>query len=188
MFCQITCGIGQGAVCKCIFKVVCHGLVEEVARDVAVFHPQVLTSVPLECRGAHSLECEIRVEAVEALDYCVGHRHYARIAHHAVRLASVEMPYGKFSLLLIYGDHGLDEIRISVLLEYAVERHGCPVGVPEGECGVGCVAGVFMVLSVCPAVSAVYVTEGGRSDHRVVEGCVEYPGGRLVLGLDADLR
>ena len=123
--------IGDGSICQCILEVICYRFVELVIWDVSVLHPRVLSSVRPQGRLLHCFESQFIVKAFKAFDYGVSHRRDARIADHAVCLAAVQMPYRKLALLLIDGEHRVDEFGIALSLEDAVERHGCPVSVPE---------------------------------------------------------
>ena len=181
---EMSCGIGKCAVCKCIFKVIGYGFIEEVAWDVTIFHPQVLASVRSCSRSLHCLHCEFVVYIVEAFYNGVSHRRDARIADHAVSLAAMQVPYRKFSLFLIDGEHSVDEVCISFRLEYAVQRHGCPVCIPKRECRIGRIAGISVYCAVGSSISTINIAECRRSDHCVVEGCVENLLCVLVPGLD----
>ena len=60
------------------------------------------------------------VNAVKSLYNGIRHWDYTWISNHAVGLASMQMPYRQFALFIIYGDHRVDEINISLWLEDAI--------------------------------------------------------------------
>ena len=96
------CGVCQGTVSQGVLKVIRHGLIHEVAWEVSVFHPMLLTSVRSEGRSLNSLESQFIVNSRQVLDYRISHRDDARISDHAVGLAAMQMPYREFALLLVY--------------------------------------------------------------------------------------
>ena len=115
----------------------------------------VLSSVRSEGRDLHRLERKFMVEAIKTFHDGISHRRNTRIADHAVCLAPVQMPYRKFALILADGQHGIDEVRISFLLEDAVKRHGSPVCIPKGESSIGRISRIIMNIAVRTSVSAV---------------------------------
>ena len=144
--------IGKCAVSKSVFEVVCNRFAEEVAWDVAILHAEFLSSVRFDCRILHRLECKFVVESFESLHDGVSHRRNAGVSYHTVCLAAVQVPYRKLALLLVYVEHCIDEINISVALEDAVQWHCSPVCVPEGECGICRMSRIFVYLAVCASV------------------------------------
>ena len=125
------CSIGYRSVRNGIFEVVGDRFIEEVARDVSIFHTQILTSIRPHRRDLHRLEGPFRIESV---DYGISYRHNPRITDHAVCLASVQVPYRQLALFLMDMQHRVYEFSVSVRLEKAVQRHSGAVGVPEREC------------------------------------------------------
>ena len=82
-------GVRQGAVRNGVFHVVGDGFPVQVGRDVAIFHPQVLTTVRSGGGLGHGGDHLLLGEAgLEALDDVVGEGDEARVAHHAVRLVA----------------------------------------------------------------------------------------------------
>ena len=122
--------ICDGSVRKGIFKIICNRLIEKVARYITIFHPMFLSPVRPESRCLHRLESKFIVYSIEAFDYRICHRRYAGISDHTVCLATMKMPDRKLALLLIYPQHRVYEVTISLWLEYAVERHRSPVCIP----------------------------------------------------------
>ena len=166
-------GVRQGAVRDGVFHVVGDGLGVEVGRDVAVFHPQVLTAVGpgggVGHRGDHLLLGEA---GLEALDDVVGEGDEARVAHHAVRLVAHQVPHRQVALLLEDVVEGGGDVVAAVRVDEGHQRHLGAVGVPEGEGGV--VPEVALPDDIVgAAVLAVHVVEDGRSDHRVVHRGIE---------------
>ena len=163
----MLCRVGDGSVCNCIFKVVCHRLVHQVTWDVAVLHPVILASFRIHCRGLHRLEpILVSYSGYDRISY----RHYARASYHAVGLATMQMPHRKLALLIVDVQHRADEFMISVRLEQTVQRHGGAICIPKREC---------RILSL-----ATEVAELAWGNHGMIEGCVEYLPGDFVLSLD----
>ena len=181
-------GTGCGAVGQGVLHVVGHGLVEEVARDVAVLHAQAVAAAGVHGRAADRLEGALAVEPSDPLHDGVGDHGNTRITHHAVRFIAPEVPYRQAPLLVGDGQHRVDDVGHPLRVEDRHQRHRRAVGVPQREGRMGRVAGIFVHPAVGSAVRAVGVAELRRGDHRVVERRVEDPPGRLVRGRDAHLR
>ena len=87
------CSCGNRCVSNGIFQVVGDRLVEEVARDISIFHAMILTSVGLQGRCLHSFISGMAVESSAAFDDGICYRHDTWVADHAVGLASMQMPH-----------------------------------------------------------------------------------------------
>ena len=168
-----------------VLHVVCNRLFMQVARNISVLHAEVLTSVRPEGRFLHCLERQLFIEAFEILEDSICHRRDAWISDHAVGLAAHEMPYRQLALLLIDMKHGIDEVHESFRLVDRVQRHSCAVCVPERESGIVGERLVVPYLIVRTAVVAVDVAVCRRSNHCMIQSCVEYLAGCLVCCLYA---
>ena len=58
---------------------------------------------------------------------------FEKYSHHTVGFTAVQVPYRELALLVEDVHHSIDEVHVSFSLEYAIQRHSCPVGVPKGE-------------------------------------------------------
>ena len=179
-------GMGHGGVGDGIFHVIADALVIEVGRDESVLLAQVLSPLVEHHGVLHRFIRMFLVKAVIALDEGVGHGDDARVAHHAVGLAAPQVPDRNLALLVVDADHRADHVVRLVRMDDIEQRHGGPVGIPEGEDGV--VGEITLVdLAVRSAVFPVDVIEDGGMDHGVVQGGIEdRPGGRVLAG-DVDL-
>ena len=83
------------------------------------------------------------------------------------------MPDGKLALLLINGQHGIDDIVYAFGLDEGHQGIEGAIGIPEGEDGIIIKRRLFNNLTISAAVAAVViVVEGGR-DHGVIKGGIE---------------
>ena len=178
----------KSSVGKGIFQLEGHGFGHQITRDVTVLHPQALAPLFQKGAGLHRFIGPLIIKAFQALDNGIGNRRDGWIAHHAVGLAAMKMPNREFPLLIVDVKHGVDEIRVASAVDNAVKRHGCPVGIPEGENGVGLVARVGMHKAVRSPVGAVAVAENGRRNHSVEKGGVENLAGPLICRFNSDSR
>ena len=178
----------KSSVGKSIFQLEGHGFGHQITRDVTVLHPQALSPLFQQGAGLHCIVGPLIIKAFQALDNGIGNSRDGWIAHHAVGLAAMKMPNREFPLLIVDVEHGVDEIRVAPAVDNAVKRHGCPVGVPEGENGVGLVARVGMYKAVRSPVGAVAVAENGRRNHSVEKGGVENLAGPLICRFNSDSR
>ena len=181
-------GTRRRAVGQSVLHVIGHGLVEHLARDVAVLHAQAVAPVGIHGRLTDRLEGLFAVEAPDALHDGVRHRYDARVAHHAVRLVAPQVPYREPSLLVGDVQHRLDDVGHPLRVQDGHQRHRGPVSVPQRKGRIGIAPQILMHLAVGSAVIAVHIAEERRSDHRMVKGRIENPAGRLVRGLDLHLR
>ena len=181
-------GTRRRAVGQSVLHVIGYGLVEHLARDVAVLHAQAVAPVGVHGRLTDRLEGLFAVEAPDALHDGVRHRYDARVAHHAVRLVAPQVPYREPSLLVGDVQHRLDDVGHPLRVQDGHQRHRGPVSVPQRKGRIGIAPQILMHLAVGSAVIAVHIAEERRSDHRMVKGRIENPAGRLVRGLDLHLR
>jgi len=181
-------GPGCGAVGQRVFHVVGYRFVEQVARDVAVFHPQAVAAVGVHGRLFNGLESLFAVEPFDALHDGVRNDGNTRVTHHAVGLVAPQVPHRKAPLLVGDRQHRPDDVGHLLRVENRHQRHRGPVGVPQREGRVVDEVGRTVDFAVRAAVVAVDVAELRGGDHRVVERRIENPPGRVVLRLDADFR
>ncbi len=181
-------GTGGGRIGHSVLQVVGHGLVEQVAGDVAVLHAQAVAAVGVHGRAFDRLEGVLAVDTRDVLHDGVGHDDDTRVADHAVGLVAPQVPDRQAPLLVGDGDHRIDDLGHALRLQDRQQRHLGPVGIPQREDRVGRTVRRHAHLAVGAAVRAVDVAEGRRSDQRVVKGRVEDRAGRLVGGLDPHLR
>jgi len=95
----------RGAVGQGVLHVVGHRLVEQVARDVAVLHPQAVAPIGVHGRLFDRLESFLPVESFDALHDGVRHDGNTRVAHHAVRFVAPQVPYRQAPLLVGDSQH-----------------------------------------------------------------------------------
>ena len=176
----MLCRVGDGSVCNSIFEIVCHRLVHQVTWDVAIFHPVLLTSFRIHCRGLHRLESEL---VSYSCNDRICYRHYAGASYHAVGLAAMQMPHRKLALLIVDVQHRADEFMISVRLEQTVQRHGSAICIPKRECRILSISISFTDV-VFPPIIATEVAELTGGNHCMIEGRVEYLPGDFVLSVD----
>ena len=181
-------GTRRRAVGQSVLHVIGHGLVEHLARDVAVLHAQAVAPVGVHGRLTDRLEGLFAVEAPDALHDGVRHRYDARVAHHAVGLVAPQMPHRKAALLVGDMQHRLHDVGHLLGMQHRHQRHRRPVGVPQREGRIVREIGVAVDRMVRTVVVAVHVAEERRGDHRMVKGRIENPAGRLVRGRDLHLR
>ena len=181
-------GTRRRAVGQSVLHVIGHGLVEHLARDVAVLHAQAVAPVGVHGRLTDRLEGLFAVEAPDALHDGVRHRYDARVAHHAVGLITPQVPYREPSLLVGDVQHRLDDVGHPLRVQDGHQRHRGPVSVPQRKGRIVREIGVAVDRMVRTVVVAVHVAEERRGDHRMVKGRIENPAGRLVRGLDLHLR
>ena len=181
-------GTRRRAVSQSVLHVIGHGLVEHLARDVAVLHAQAVAPVGVHGRLTDRLEGLFAVEAPDALHDGVRHRYDARVAHHAVGLVAPQMPHRKAALLVGDMQHRLHDVGHLLGMQHRHQRHCGPVGVPQREGRIVREIGVAVDRMVRTVVVAVHVAEERRGDHRMVKGRIENPAGRLVRSLDLHLR
>ena len=181
-------GTRRRAVGQSVLHVIGYGLVEHLARDVAVLHAQAVAPVGIHGRLTDRLESLFAVEAPDALHDGVRHRYDARVAHHAVRLVAPQMPHRKAALLVGNMQHRLHDVGHLLGMQHRHQRHCGPVGVPQREGRIVREPGVAVDRMVRTVVVAVHVAEERRGDHRMVKGRIENPAGRLVRSLDLHLR
>ena len=181
-------GTRRRAVGQSVLHVIGHGLVEHLARDVAVLHAQAVAPVGIHGRLTDRLEGLFAVEAPDALHDGVRHRYDARVAHHAVGLVAPQMPHRKAALLVGDMQHRLHDVGHLLGMQHRHQRHCGPVGVPQREGRIVREIGVAVDRMVRTVVVAVHVAEERRGDHRMVKGRIENPAGRLVRSLDLHLR
>ena len=181
-------GTRRRAVGQSVLHVIGHGLVEHLARDVAVLHAQAVAPVGIHGRLTDRLEGLFAVEAPDALHDGVRHRYDARVANHAVGLVAPQMPHRKAALLVRDRQHRLHDVGHLLGMQHRHQRHCGPVGVPQREGRIVREIGVAVDRMVRTVVVAVHVAEERRGDHRMVKGRIENPAGRLVRSLDLHLR
>ena len=181
-------GTRRRAVGQSVLHVIGYGLVEHLARDVAVLHAQAVAPVGIHGRLTDRLEGLFAVEAPDALHDGVRHRYNARVAHHAVGLVAPQMPHRKAALLVGNMQHRLHDVGHLLGMQHRHQRHRRPVGVPQREGRIVREIGVAVDRMVRTVVVAVHVAEERRGDHRMVKGRIENPAGRLVRGRDLHLR
>ena len=181
-------GTRRRAVGQSVLHVIGYGLVEHLARDVAVLHAQAVAPVGIHGRLTDRLEGLFAVEAPDALHDGVRHRYNARVAHHAVGLVAPQMPHRKAALLVRDRQHRLHDVGHLLGMQHRHQRHCGPVGVPQREGRIVREIGVAVDRMVRTVVVAVHVAEERRGDHRMVKSRIENPAGRLVRGLDLHLR
>ena len=181
-------GTRRRAVGQSVLHVIGYGLVEHLARDVAVLHAQAVAPVGVHGRLTDRLEGLFAVEAPDALHDGVRHRYDARVAHHAVGLVAPQMPHRKAALLVGDMQHRLHDVGHLLGMQHRHQRHRRPVGVPQREGRIVREIGVAVDRMVRTVVVAVHVAEERRGDHRMVKGRIENPAGRLVRSLDLHLR
>ena len=152
----------------------------EVGRDEAVLHAQVLPAVGHGGRGGHGGEDFIVGEAgAEAFHHGVGKGNQTGVPHHAVRLIAHQVPDREVALLLVNMVHGGHDVVHLFGMDERHQRHGGPVGVPEGEGGI--VLEIALAHQVvASAVLAVHVIVPAGGHHRMVEGGVE---DRALIGI-----
>ena len=181
-------GTRRRAVGQSVLHVIGYGLVEHLARDVAVLHAQAVAPVGVHGRLTDRLEGLFAVEAPDALHDGVRHRYDARVANHAVGLVAPQMPHRQAALLVRDRQHRLHDVGHLLGMQHRHQRHCGPVGVPQREGRIVREIGVAVDRMVRTVVVAVHVAEERRGDHRMVKGRIENPAGRLVRGRDLHLR
>ena len=177
-------GTRRRTVAQSVLHVIGYGLVEHLARDVAVLHAQAVAPVGIHGRLTDRLEGLFAVEASDALHDGIRHRYDARVAHHAVRLVAPQVPHRKAALLVGDMQHRLHDVGHLLGMQNGHQRHCRPVGIPQREGRIIREIGVAVDRMVRAVVVAVHVAEERRGDHRMVKGRIENPAGRLVLRLD----
>ena len=175
-----------GGICYGIFHIVCYRFKHLVTRNIAVFHTQILPTVRTHCRILHGFKRKVMVETSESLYHCIGYRHDAGISDHTVCLATPQMPYRKFALMLIYFQHRVYHVRHLLLMDYSHQRHRRTVSVPEGKCSIVREISCFMYLVISSVIASVRITEKRRSNHRMVQSRIENLFRRFVFGLYYD--
>ena len=181
-------GTRRRAVGQSVLHVIGHGLVEHLARDVAVLHAQAVAPVGIHGRLTDRLEGLFAVEAPDALHDGVRHRYDARVAHHAVGLITPQVPYREPSLLVGDVQHRLDDVGHPLRVQDGHQRHRGPVGVPQREGRIVRESGCGMHLAVGSAVITVHIAEERRSHHRMIQRRIEDALRRFILRLDLHLR
>ena len=181
-------GTRRRAVGQSVLHVIGHGLVEHLARDVAVLHAQAVAPVGVHGRLTDRLEGLFAVEAPDALHDGVRHRYDARVAHHAVRLVAPQVPYREPSLLVGDVQHRLDDVGHPLRVQDGHQRHCGPVSVPQRKGRIGIAPRILMHLAVGSAVIAVHIAEERRSHHRMIQRRIEDALRRFILRLDLHLR
>ena len=183
------CSLSHGSVSDCIFHVVSDRLIEVlVSRDETELHTDVLTSVRTHFRIFQCPVGQLLVESVKAFYHDVRQCDYSRVADHAVSLVAPEMPYRKFSLLLIDIDHGIRDVIDLFRMDDGHERHCGTVGVPQRESRVVHEVAGLVNLVIGASVVAVHVIEDRRLDHRVVHRGVEHSACLSVVSINLDFR
>ena len=181
-------GTRRRAVGQSVLHVIGHGLVEHLARDVAVLHAQAVAPVGIHGRLTDRLEGLFAVEAPDALHDGVRHRYDARVAHHAVRLVAPQVPHREPSLLVGDVQHRLDDVGHPLRVQDGHQRHRGPVSVPQRKGRIGIAPRILMHLAVGSAVIAVHIAEERRSHHRMIQRRIEDALRRFILRLDLHLR
>ena len=181
-------GTRRRAVGQSVLHVIGHGLVEHLARDVAVLHAQAVAPVGVHGRLTDRLEGLFAVEAPDALHDGVGHNRNARVAHHAVRLVAPQVPHRKPPLLVRDRQHRLHDVGHLLGMQHRHQRHCGPVGVPQREGRIVREIGVAVDRMVRTVVVAVHVAEERRSHHRMIQRRIEDALRRFILRLDLHLR
>ena len=181
-------GTRRRAVGQSVLHVIGHGLVEHLARDVAVLHAQAVAPVGIHGRLTDRLEGLFAVEAPDALHDGVGHNRNARVAHHAVRLVAPQVPHRKPPLLVRDRQHRLHDVGHLLGMQHRHQRHCGPVGVPLREGRIVREIGVAVDRMVRTVVVAVHVAEERRSHHRMIQRRIEDALRRFILRLDLHLR
>ena len=181
-------GTRRRAVGQSVLHVIGYGLVEHLARDVAVLHAQAVAPVGIHGRLTDRLEGLFAVEAPDALHDGVRHRYDARVAHHAVGLITPQVPYREPSLLVGDVQHRLHDVGHLLGMQHRHQRHRRPVGVPQREGRIVREIGVAVDRMVRTVVVAVHVAEERRGDHRMVKSRIEDALRRFILRLDLHLR
>ena len=181
-------GTRRRTVGQSVLHVIGHGLVEHLARDVAVLHAQAVAPVGIHGRLTDRLEGLFAVEAPDALHDGVRHRYDARVAHHAVGLVAPQMPHRKAALLVGDMQHRLDDVGHPLRVQDGHQRHRGPVSVPQRKGRIGIAPRILMHLAVGSAVIAVHIAEERRSHHRMIQRRIEDALRRFILRLDLHLR
>ena len=181
-------GTRRRAVSQSVLHVIGYGLVEHLARDVAVLHAQAVAPVGIHGRLTDRLEGLFAVEAPDALHDGVRHRYDARVAHHAVGLITPQVPYREPSLLVGDVQHRLDDVGHPLRVQDGHQRHRRPVSVPQRKGRIGIAPRILMHLAVGSAVIAVHIAEERRSHHRMIQRRIEDALRRFILRLDLHLR
>ena len=171
-----------------IFHIVCYRFKHLVTRNIAVFHPKVLTSVRSESRILHGFKRKVMVKTAKTLDHSIRDRDYPRITDHAVSLATPQMPYRKFALLLIYFQHCVYHVRHPVLMYDGHKGHCCTVSVPEGKCSIVSEIFCFMYLMIGSVIASVHITEKRRGYHGMIQCSIEYSPRGFILSPDPYFR
>ena len=181
-------GTRRRAVGQSVLHVIGYGLVEHLARDVAVLHAQAVAPVGIHGRLTDRLESLFAVESRNVLHNGVRHHGNPRIAHHAVGLVAPEVPHRKASLLVGDRQHRLHDVGHPLGMEDGHQRHRRAVGVPEREGRIVRESGCGMHLAVGSAVITVHIAEERRSHHRMIQRRIEDALRRFILRLDLHLR
>ena len=181
-------GTRRRAVGQSVLHVIGYGLVEYLARDVAVLHAQAVAPVGIHGRHFDRFESLFPVEATDALYDGVRHYGNARISHHAVGLVAPEMPDRKAALLVGDVQHRLDDVGHPLRVQDGHQRHRRPVSVPQRKGRIGIVPRILMHLAVGSPVIAVHIAEERRSHHRMIQRRIEDALRRFILRLDLHLR
>ena len=181
-------GTRRRTVGQSVLHVIGYGLVEHLARDVAVLHAQAVAPVGVHGRLTDRLEGLFAVEAPDALHDGVRHRYNARVAHHAVGLVAPQMPHRKAALLVGNMQHRLHDVGHLLGMQHRHQRHCGPVGVPQREGRIVREIGVAVDRMVRTVVVAVHVAEERRSHHRMIQRRIEDALRRFILRLDLHLR
>ena len=88
---------------------------------------------------------------------------------------------------MVYVHERLSDVVLTLGMDECHERMGCPIGVPEGECGIG--FAIRMVhFVVCSAIVAIDITEHTGCDHRMVKGGIKDAASLSVTSVDLYLR
>ena len=181
-------GTRRRAVGQSVLHVIGYGLVEHLARDVAVLHAQAVAPVGIHGRLTDRLESLFAVEAPDALHDGVRHRYDARVANHAVGLVAPQMPHRQAALLVGDMQHRLHDVGHLLGMQHRHQRHCGPVGVPQREGRIVREIGVAVDRMVRTVVVAVHVAEERRSHHRMIQRRIEDALRRFILRLDLHLR
>ena len=180
--------IGNRTVGDGVFHIISDALVVQVARYEPVLLAEILSPLVKHHAVFHGFVCGIHIETLVSFDDGVTHGYNARIADHAVGLIRPEMPNRKFTLLLVYLQHGIHHVISLFGMKDVKKRHSRPVSVPKREYRI---VGERLVLTyniVRAAVLPVHITEGRGMDHRMIKRGVEYGSVISIRSGDINLR
>ena len=153
------CRIGYSCVGNGIFHVVGQSLVDSLHWSVAEPSAFAEAACGVVGRCEHRFHGTRRIDTRCALHNGIGHRYYARIAHHAIILTAPEMPHRQMPLFFIKVDHGVDYLGAALTVDDRQQRQMSAIGVPQRQDRIG--------------RSGAIVIERGRQYHHMIHGRIE---------------